>query len=276
MVNGYFIVQSPSSFFSSVFSTLSGSFLPNGISSVGFELANAFPILLSTYSQLFEITALLAVFLLLYWNRKELIPLFSMIPFLFADKSISSYYATFLFLLIFAFCTWSEKGTGRIERIMRKHKRMVYATVVAVFLLIISLIYYSHATYVRNFNVTLSNQELILDRANATTIYEATINYHDLGNGTLYAYAITLGSDKKVQTQGFMNESIIPGAKPECGSYDCGVNVNRIALPKNGSVYDFTADVKWADGASPVRYFAIEMYNGQYFYAGDPIYNSSS
>jgi hypothetical protein len=276
LVNGYFIIQSPSSFFSSVFSTLGGSFLPNGTSSAGFELSRAFPILLSTYSQLFEVTALLMVFLLLYWNRKELIPLFSMVPFLVTVHSISSYYVTFLFLLIFAFCTWDKKEVGQIERIMRKDKRIVYASVAAFFLVLAAIICLSHAAYVRDFNVSMGGAQLTLDWTNSTSIYRTTLNYEGLNNRTLYVYAISSAQGAGISVRGFMNDGIIPGAKAACGSYDCMLKINKITLPQNASSYPLTVIANWDNKTVPTRYFAVELYNGDHFVSGSPEQNFST
>lgn len=276
-VNAYFIIQSPKSFFGSVFTTLGGFFLPNGTSSIGFALVKAFPLLLSTYAQMFEVTAVFLVFLLWYWNRKELIPLFSMVPFLITDHAISSYYSTFLFLLIFAVCTSRKKETGWIEKILRKNNISAYAAVAAFALLMMALVCSSHAAYVKNFNISTGNAELTLDYANATSVYRTMINYHGLSNDTIYVYAIGLQSDSSSPfIEGFMNESIIPGAAPKCGGYDCEVNINEIALPRNGSSYELTARIRWLNASVPVEYVAVELYNGDYFYSGADARNASA
>jgi hypothetical protein len=276
-INAYFILQSPTAFFVNVFTALGGFFLPNGTSAIGFVFIKELPLLLSTYPLMFELTTVLLLFLLMYWNRKELIPLFSVVPFIVASRSINSYYATFLFFLLFSLLARTGKETGWIERLLRKNRKATYAIIAAFAFVFLLLISSSHLEYARNFDIGSSSPTLLLDWTNSTSIYRTEIIYGSLISNKLYAYAISLDSDANLNVRGFINDSILDSRK-NCGSgdYDCLVNVNEISLPGNSSSYELTARIRWLNSTIPIRHVAIELYNGPYFFSGDAAHNMSS
>jgi uncharacterized membrane protein len=274
-INSYFIILSPGAFFGNVFDPLNSLIFPNGHSSIGILLVKFFPILLSSFSLLFEVVSLLLVFLLLYWNRKELIPLFSMIPFLVLHHSLNSYYTTFIFVLIFAIGQSKGREKGWIETFLKKRKLIAYGTVAAFLAVIFLVIYSSHTAMKSGFEISTSQPTLVFENLSST--YRTTISYGNLSNRTIYVVAVGADRNANIGLFGILNESII-GSPAVCDpdAFDCMINVNRIRLPENGSSYDLTVRVKWYNATNPIKNVAVEIYNGENFYFGRAAYNDSS
>jgi uncharacterized membrane protein len=270
--NAYFIALSPSAYYSSVFGTLNSYIFPNGFSGIGFPLLRFYPVLLSVFPQIFEVTALFLAFLFLYWNRKEMVLVFSMIPFLVLDHSLYSYCATFMFVLIFVIALKDKKRKGIVETYLKKRKAIVYCVVVAYIALIAFMLYSSHTAYESSFGMSMSDTRLILDHANMTSVYRTTLSYGNLSNHTVYAIAASLNSDFSLSFFGILNYSIISNPA-NCSTKECTVNVNRITLPSNGT-YDLVVTLKWYNN-TPIRRVAVELYNGKYFYLGKTVYNNT-
>jgi hypothetical protein len=274
-INAYFIIAAPGAYFGNVFDPLNSLIFPNGYSGIGISIVKLFPILLSTFSLLFELVALLLAFLLLYWNKKELIPLFSMIPFLVLDHSLNSYYATFIFVFIFAIGTGNHKEkAGLVQRALGKRKTVPYLVFAAMSLLILAVVISSHSSAVSAFNISTSEPSLVFDTSNMSSVYRTIITYSNLANSTIYVVAVGADGNANIGFLGLLNSSIISNPI-KCNVSDCLVNINRITLPGSSGSYDLTVRLKWSNSTIPIRYAAVELYNGKHFYFGRSAYNAS-
>jgi hypothetical protein len=275
VVGAYFIVDSPAAYFGAIFNTLNAYVFPSSFSSIGFAMTKIFPVLLPTYSQLFELVSLFLMFLLLYFNRKELIPIFSMVPFLMMNRSLNAYYETLLFLFFFALTVSKGKETGWVERLLKKRRYASCAIAATFLVMILALLMLSHTEYVRNFNITMSKPSLFLDAANASSVYTTTLSYSNLSNNTIYVVAV--GIDRKSNTAliGYLNYSILDNSV-KCDALECMDNLNRVILPRNRSQYALTARLRWYDNETPIYRVAMELYNGKHFYFGKVAQNESS
>lgn len=275
LFNSYFIATAPAAFFQAVFTPLSKLYIPNGASPAGFFLLQNYPLLLPTFSQLFEISVVIAVLLFVYANRKELIPLLSLLPFIMWQHALGAYYAFFLFFFIFALSIKKEKAeNGILQRFLRKRKTVLYAALTLFLALAVYVSYTSHAAYTKNFSITSSNESLALNFANRTSIYTAQINYRGLENNTVFLYALAYGNLTSVEI-GFFNDNFL-GSKPACDNYTCKVNLNVIHLPANQTKYAVRAVIPWSNAIRPLNYIVMNIYNGEYFYISPSVYNASA
>lgn len=273
--NAYFIALSPSAYYGSVFGTLNSYIFPNGFSGIGFPLLRYYPVLLSVFPQIFEVTALFLAFLFLYWNRKELALVFSMIPFLALDHSLYSYCATFMLVLVFVVSLKdNKKKAGSIEAYLKRRKALVYCVIVAYIALVAFMLYSSHAAYESSFGMSMGNPTLTLDKANMTSVYRATLSYGNVSNNTVYVIGAVLNNNLFFGFFGLFNDSIISNPA-NCSTKECSVNVNRIMLPRNSSTYDLVVKLKWYNETTQVRQAAVELYNGKYFFMGKTAYNNT-
>lgn len=268
-INAYFIALSPGAYVSAVFSPLGGLILPSSPSPFGLLLLKGYPVLLSAYAQLFELTAALLLVVFLYLDRKELVPVFSLAVLLIMPHVLISYYAFFLFLVMFAACTNEGGGAaGVITKILKSRKLLFCSMVLALAACMAFLAVSSHAAYARNFDIELANQSLTQNALGNTTVYRATIAYGNLSNGTVYLAAEAHGG-LRVALMGLLNQTLIPSGAA-CGSdYRCRVNTNRIELPGNRTDYEVSATLPWLNGTHPIDDVAVALYNGEYFYIGN-------
>jgi hypothetical protein len=273
--SAYFLIQSPAAYFDAIFNTLHASVFPSSFSSIGFALTKIFPVLLPTYSTLFELVSLFLLFLLLYFNRKELVPIFSMIPFLLMNRSLNAYYETLLFLLFFGIAVSKGKEKGWIEKELKKRRTLSCAIAASFSVMIVALLLFSHAEYARNFNISMSQPALQIDAANASSVYRTTLSYSNLSNYSIYVVAVGVDRKASATLVGFLNYSILNNSIT-CNSLECMESVNKIVLPSNQSQYLLTARIKWYDGVTPIDLVAMEVYNGDHFYFGKVAYNRSS
>jgi hypothetical protein len=274
-INGVFIIGAPAKFFSDVFAPL-GPLLPGGSSAIGFAIARYFPISLPSYTLLFELTAVFLGLVLLYWNEKKLIPIFSMVPFIVLQHSINAYYATFLFLFVVALGLRDGPKLGIVERKLKDNKKAVYAATAAFFLLFAMILYASHMSFVRNFDVSSGTASLAIFAGNASSTYTVALHYSNMSNNTVYVAAMGLDAKLGGGFFGFINDSII-GERAQCnGSYNCLVNVNRIALQGSAGTYNLSVRIRWLNSTRPIEYVSALVYNGNYLYITTPAANVTS
>ncbi len=274
--NAYFIALSPSAYYGSVFGTLNSYIFPNGFSGIGFPLLRYYPVLLSVFPQIFEVTALFLAFLFLYWNRKELALVFSMIPFLALDHSLYSYCATFMLVLVFVISLKDNKKKAGSRRGLPEEEEGA------------SLLRYSRVHRACRIHALLvacrlreqfrnehgQSQHLTLDKANMTSVYRATLSYGNVSNNTVYVIGAVLNNNLFFGFFGLFNDSIISNPA-NCSTKECSVNVNRIMLPRNSSTYDLVVKLKWYNETTQMRQAAVELYNGKYFFMGKTAYNNT-
>ncbi len=274
--NAYFILLSPSAYFGSIFGTLNQPILPFNPSPFAFFMLSSYQLPLASYSLLFEAIAVFLLLVFLYLNKKELIPLFSLIPFLVLDHILVSYYAFFLFLFIFAIATSDgARRRGIVEMWLRKHRAHFFLAVSAAALLIIGFVAASHNTYQRNFDITATNQTLFINTAGSSTILNSRLAYHNMSNDTLYVFAFKYAGIS-AGFSGLINQSIISNPQACLPSdYRCLINVNKIMLPNSSGVYPLSLRINWSKDNGEVSRAAVALYNSSYFYVSGSIGNSS-
>ncbi|MDE1854815.1 MAG: hypothetical protein KGH57_00635 [Candidatus Micrarchaeota archaeon] len=275
-INSYFLATAPSAFIQAVILPIRQLYLPNGAAPVGFVMLQSYPLQLSTYYTLFDIAIVAAVVVLLYFNRKMLVPLLSILPFMVWDHALPEYYVFFVFILFFLAVAPKHKDSeGWFRKTLgNSAKPVFYAILLIVFMLSLYLIYESHLAYVRNFSISSSNESLVLEPASNASIYRADLRYGTLSNYTIYLYAIAYG-DKKLTVPGLYNQTLINASPPSCGAYECLLNRNKIVLPSNESEYELKARIPWTN-ATPVNYVVALFYNGEYYFISPSVYNASA
>lgn len=276
-INAPFIITAPSAYFRAVFTPLNSLLLPSGSSAIGFSLIRYLPLPLPTYPLLFEMSAVTLALVLLFWNRKKLIPIFSVIPFLLLQHSINAYYATFIFLLIFALgLRENEKQGAFMEWLGSRKRHAAYASIAAFAALFLAVIYVSHASFVQSFNMSSSNTTLFIDRANASSVYRTTLHYSDIRNDTVYVLGSTLDTGFGGGFAGLINDSIISPSAQCNGDIQCLVNVNKIQLNGASGTYNITARIGWFNSTKPIEYVSLLVYNGKYLYLTPSALNVTS
>lgn len=280
VINSYFIATAPTAYLSSVLTPLNGFYLPSGLGAVGAALMDYYPVLMSTYTHLFDVVTVVLILVFAYFNRKELVGLFSLIPLVFLVHVLPAYYTFFIFVTFFAFFAEKERrrsGPGALGAALRRHKPVFASVVVLLVAYAVYSVIVSHSAYASNFNVSLVNGTLQSDIANYTSHYSATLVYHNLSNSTVYAYALLYNS-RGGSILGFINYSILtsPHSAPDCGSYRCEINVNRIVLNGSSGTYALAAGLKWLNGNRPTEYAAIALYNDDYFYLSPVVRNTTA
>ncbi len=268
LVNVYFILQGPSIFFSGIFSTTHGSLLPFGSSPFGSFILLNYHTLLGLSAALFYITIVFVIVACLYFNDKRLIGLFSMIPFMFAFRSLSSYYS---FFALFIFVTLLMKKPILEKRMKIDRKYNIVLAVLACLLIagVVIAVHSSHVDYVKGLDLSVSNQSALHVAASNSIDYFGTLHYN--GTGTAYLMFFGYSSSYGAQKIGLYNQSLIGSAvKCASGNVTCMVNVNRIELGASNHTLNITAEIPYdlVDGSNDIR---IAIYVGNYFYLGNEV-----
>ncbi len=270
--NAYFIAINPEAYFGSIFGTLNQLIMPFNPSPIAFLMLKSYQLPLTSYPVVFEALALLLGLAFLYLNRKPLIPLFGLLPFLVLDHILVSYYAFFLFFLLFALFTYDrENRAGWIEKRLREHRRGFFALLAIIALSTLIFVYASHSAYERNFSIGVVNQTLSVNRTSNTTVLDAQLVYSNMSNSTLYVFAFKYYG-VSAGFSGLLNQSLIsePQACPG-GNYTCLVNVNRIELASSSGTYPLRLTIHWSNASDEVKDVAVALYNRQYFYVADSV-----
>jgi hypothetical protein len=271
VLNSYFIAINPIAYVRAVFLPLSQYIVPFNPSPVAFMLLKFYPILQSTYSTLFMTALVFLLLLFLYWNKKKLILLFSLIPFLFLNHVLVSYYAFFLFIFFFALLEREDGKQGVIERQLKSgNVKPVFACAL---LLVLAAgayaTYTSHAAFERNFNISFVNETVSLDNATNVTTASGTILYHNLTNNTVYLFTVARAG-LGVAFRGLINESLISNPQNCTGEgYECLINLNKIVLPGNRTSYPLNMRINWQNRTHEITYVTAIFYNSQYLYASE-------
>lgn len=269
IVNSYFILLGPTAFFASVFSPVSRYLFTTPVAPIGFLLLTHYHMLYGTFPLEFALSFLFMLTLFAYVNRKELVGLFSMLPFFFLSHSLPDYYAFFILFFVFSFYAAKSKGgISGSRHVYRLVKGYVAAILILIAFTMIVVGYNSHQEYVRGFNVSVANQSAYLSyHPNATnaTYYQGEVRYSGISNRTLYL-VFAAYSRTTIGLEGFSNMSLINNSAECNGSYQCLVNVNRITLNGSSGVYRIYASIPW-NGNKDVTMLEPFLYNGRYFYA---------
>ncbi len=276
VINGAFVYMSPYAFFRDVFSPM-GSLLPFGTTAIGSAILLLYHVPIDASAFIFAIAACLSATLLLYWNRKELIPILSMLPMVMLFHSLIGYYTLYLFFAVFALA-WREKNAphdqGSITGWMRRNTMPTYVAVVALLAIGLGGTYAYHLRYVSNFDISVSNQSVAY--AGNDTVYTAQVHYNNMSNGTMYLFL--QGHSNHTLEYGIygFNQSLL-GEGPTCNdSYTCYLNYNRIVLNGSSGVYDLRAVIRGNGIADRVTYMHAILYDSNYVYYTENVGNSSA
>ena len=271
-INGYFIFLNPHAFFYDVFKPL-GNIVPFNSTPFASLLIYNYHVALSLSGILVALSSVAMVLLLLYWNRKELIPLFGLIPLFFVFHSLPAYYTFYFFFLVYviAFETRRSRTSGMATRFLRRNRYLFFALLAVVVAMSIAFAYISNASYARDFNLSVENQSISF--IGNSTVYKADISYSDLSNSSVYFYIQGYSSNGSVYTlYGIDNDSLI-GLGPSCTDYTCKLNLNRLNLTGSGS-YSLRAVINGSNESARVTYLHAIFYSGQYVYETKPVQSS--
>lgn len=274
LINGYFITMNPAAFFSDVLLPI-GNAMPFNASPIAYLFLVNYHVLLPLTGILIIAATVIVALFMLYWNRKEMIPILSLIPLFFMFHTLSGYYTFYLFFLVFVLVVCKNKeGKGWITPLLRRYKVIFCSAILLTVAAAGVCAYQSHLEYASTFGFAVENQSVSF--TGNSTIYDASLVYHNMSNSTLFFY-LQGYSDNGAQylLYGIHNESLI-GTAPQCGSVQCLLNVNRIELPGNGTVYHLHAVINGSNATSRVAYMHAIFYNGRYVYETYPVQNQSA
>ncbi|MGC8676067.1 MAG: hypothetical protein ACP5T3_00925 [Candidatus Micrarchaeia archaeon] len=272
-ISSWFIATKPVAFLSSILLPLSGP-MPSATSPFGFAILKGYGITLGAYLILFVAVLVVSSLLLAFHNKKQLIPVFSMLPFLFLDHSIITYYTTFGMLLAFAlFFGKDEKPNmhAALARFSSKNRKVLLAAIAVVAVVCALALAASHAAYERSFNVSLSNETMnntIAQNGSVITSASALLHYRNLPNGTAYMYFVEQRVNASAADIGLINNTVInSNVKSACNSYACKINTNVLKLQGSGT---YTLEFKTSSNET-VTCIAPIIYNGEYWAFPKPV-----
>ncbi len=264
--NGYFIAMNPGAYLYSVITPLNQVLIPNPTSPIGYFIATGVGTTLGgLYTLLFGLATMALVLVLLRTNRKELIPIFSIIPLFFMSRGLDTYYFSFIFVFLFVLAA-KEKfaGIGKIGRLMKERPVLLCAPMALIVVTAAALIYVSHMQYADRFGVSAYESNFTINNATNSSSYELHIRYGSLNNDTVYLIPVELDTGG-MNFRGIINESVIPGAKAQCSEDICKVNVNRMVLNGTGR-YDTLVTLAWPNKTKRISDVASLIYNAQDVY----------
>ena len=255
--NIYFIIQSPQAFISSVFTPLTGNLPYDSSSPIGYFIFIHLGIMPSLLSELFVLGMVFAFILSLYFNNKKVIPLLSIIPFLFLGHSLIYYY--YFFIVMFVILVYSEKEEqeeGFFKSIMHPINLLLIITVLMVAGMI--AISGSHKAFTSTLNLQPISQVAYI--SNNVLYYNVTMKYNASASQNmsilLDGYGRTL-----IGFWGLFNTSILPDSVA-C-NYPCNININHIYL--NSSSHTIRIDTVTRDFNNET-YMSLFLYNDNYSY----------
>jgi uncharacterized membrane protein len=265
IINSYFILINPSAFYNAVFNPIQKLLIPSGDSPISFLLLSNYPILLNTYTTLFEIAIAIVLLWYIYFNKKVLIAILSMIPFLLLDHTLSAYFTFFTaFLFVIILLPNAENNTG--------HKNPVPIGLVAVLLLIsMILVYGSHLTYANSFDLKAVNQSLYYNSSTNESVYSSNLLYGNVEQNS--TYIMMFGYTRYgLSMVGIGNYSIIKNSVLcDSGDIDCLLNVNRLQLGSDPGSYQIIAHLGATNRTGSIAYARLVVYSGKYVYMPDSV-----
>jgi hypothetical protein len=266
-LNAYFIALGPLSFLSGMLSTLNTYIFPDSLAVFGYALLENVHVLLGAFSYIDLIAIALAAVVFAAVRDKRLIPLLSLLVFMFFDRSSWAYYAFFGFMFVFVL-TVEDKRT-RAKRRMKRTNRHAWAYAIAIALLVVLLlavIVRSNSAYGRNFNLGVYNQTIYF--SNNSTHYDSMLQYRGISNNST-VYMVMFGTlNNYTNLFGLMGYRFLQSPHYEpCNAFACSFNPNVFRLSGSGSEQ---LDVYVPNGRfTPFR---VILYSKQYFYAAKAVY----
>ena len=264
-ISGYFIILSPSGYFGSILGS-SAIQLPGSYAAVGYFLSILYPINVHAYSILFGIAILLVVLASLYINKKGLIPILAMIPFLFLFSSMVYFILPIFIFTIVCNVPIHDDNGDLFGRAIRSNSRYALGAVFGVSVAILAsfaFVEVSHLGYINEFNVNLSNQTV--SASMNSMVYRADLSFSGAGNDSAYLI-VEVSGDGGSYLFGLYNQSIINNSL-KCG-YPCSINVNLIQLNDTKRV-EATMPAISSPGSS--TYISAIIYNSNHYYKSRPL-----
>ncbi|MEM3241233.1 MAG: hypothetical protein QXV13_02150 [Candidatus Micrarchaeaceae archaeon] len=274
-ISSWFIATKPHAFLFSLLEPL-GNPMPSATSPFGFALLKA-GVTLGAYTLIFAAVLMISVLLLALHNEKKLIPLLSMLPFMFLDHSIITYYT--IFGLVFAYAVFMSKENRHVQsRYAKFFRAHAYVLEIAIAVIIIAtalVIFGAHISYVQGFDINPSNATLssvAISNNSAASTFSEELSYDNLANSTVYMYFITKPVSGGAAVVGLLNETVInSNMNVSCASYACRININALSL-KGVGTYRLLANF-----ASNKTLACVEpiIYNGVYWLFQKPVCNNT-
>ena len=164
IINSYFIALNPVAFFQGIATPTGSPQLPNPNSAVGYLYSVVYGTSITISSLIFGLTMLTLLIAFIYFNKKRLIGLLSLLPFIFLDHSFPYYYSFFLcfmFIALFVNDERERRGFGIIGSALRKNSKITFAIISLTIFVTLTAIFLSHGTYSKNFNLAVFYQCII-------------------------------------------------------------------------------------------------------------------
>lgn len=262
VINCYFIAASPATYVNAITSTES-ALLPDNSAPIGYLLSSYYQMPLQSFAYLFVCVTAIVLVASMYINDKRIIPIISMIPFMFLNHAQFMYYL--LPMTIFAFIAdvkAKRDGGNMIADLARKAGGISLMLPAAIILAAVAIVYWSHAAYLSRFGLSASNQFAVLD-GNGNITYMATLRYVPQNDVPMYLAFYVY--NRSVLYGPYVRSMI--NASSNC-TFPCSVNDNVIRLTGSGT-YRLTAEIP-ANVYSPGAVFAL-LYNGNYTYISPPV-----
>ncbi|MDE1846767.1 MAG: hypothetical protein KGH52_01780 [Candidatus Micrarchaeota archaeon] len=276
LINSYFIVINPAAFIKGIFTPLGAPLMSNGASIFGYMITSSYQILLGDFRYLFALSMLFVALAFLYFNNKRLVGLFSIIPFLVFSHSIPVYYTFFIAFIIITLLVKKEQLRKKplLTSYLRRHSLGFFACLAVIIAAGAAVIYASHSAYLREFNLSVSNTDIFFNSTLNATVYDSTLHYHGLANYTV-SYIVLGAAPHITGYLGLMNQSIINGSVGSCSTEQCTINLNILHLNPDNESYMIRAYLRPADKNDRIFIASSVLYNGDYFYVSNAIYNAS-
>ncbi len=189
IINSYFIINGPVIYFGNIFTTLSSP-LPSATAIIGHFLISNYSIPLSSFNIIFFATFAITLLLSLYINKKSVIPLLSIIPFLFLSHIIFIYFAMPIALFAFIIYKNQKEEQGMITKEVngsRKFKYFFISIIAAIMIFIVIFIVYSHNLNQDSFNISIYGQS-VTHKSGENYSYSSMLRYS--GNNHTLSYAM--------------------------------------------------------------------------------------
>lgn len=265
LVNSYFIAINPGAFVNSVLVPINNILTPSSSAPFSYLINILYGTSLKIDGLIFGTVCILMALVFLYFNNKKLVGILSFIPLLFtlhANMEIfGSFFITFTVAILFI-----TEGKEKVKPIwsnwLRQQRTLFFFSFATIVLLVLLAVFNSHLAYEKNFNLSITNQQVYLNPNTSTLTYSGTLNYRHLANDTVYAKVFVPSNDFVVGDSIFATN---PSLYCNNLSGICKVNVGELQLNGSDSVYHISINVSLED---PNKTYTqqISLYNGQYFY----------
>lgn len=281
LINSYFIAIGPLAFERGLFNPIEKLILPIGSSPLfGFLILSNYHILLTTFPEIFAIVSLIAIMLYLYLNKKTLLGLFAMLPLFFLSRPLIAYYAFFVALIFITLLISDnkKKKEGIITVQLKKRKALSVLLVVALLALLVAVVYNSHLSYEKGFDISVSNQALYFNSTSNESIYTATLHYGNVSVSNTSILFVGYESGQSVIIGLFNDSIVLLNTSVQCQSTNiqCLLNVNRIPLQNGNGTYLIKAHLVHGNMSTSVEAGRLLVYNGPYSYFSDSVYISGN